>query len=158
MQLISIHWFYILQLSWIHGLALAIFWWSLLGFPHTLSCCLQRVKVWLPPCWFGWLIFHCVILWLRPGLPTLYWITMVRMDSFVVFLTYEESSQSFPTEDDISSGSLIYGFYDLEGWSFSPYFFEGFCFYQERILYFVKNIFNIYWEDQVVLVLFFFFY
>ena len=32
----------------------------------------------------------------------------------VLFLTLGVSSQFFPTEDDISSGSFIYGFYDLE--------------------------------------------
>ena len=32
----------------------------------------------------------------------------------VLFLTLGETSQFFPIEDDISIGSFIYGFYDLE--------------------------------------------
>ena len=57
----------------------------------------------------------------------------------------------FPFEDDINIGSFIYDFYDLEVWSFYPYFLEGF--YQERMLYFVTCFFCIYWEDCMVLVL-----
>ena len=53
-----------------------------------------------------------------------------------------ESSQFFSIEDDISIGSFIYGFYDLEVCSFYPYFLEGF--YQERMLYFVKCFLCIY--------------
>ena len=37
-----------------------------------------------------------------------------------------ESSQVFPIEDDISHGSFIYGFYDVEVCFFHPYFLKGF--------------------------------
>ena len=151
MQPISVHWFYILQLCWIHESILAVFWWALLGFPYTVSCHLQRVKVWPPPGRFGCLLFLCVVWLQRLRLPILCWITVVRVDIPVLFLTLGESSQFFPIKDDISVGSFIYGFYDLEVCSFYPYFLEGF--YQERMLYFVKCFLCIYWEDHVVLVL-----
>ena len=57
-------------------------------------------------------------------------------------LPWGESSQFFPIEDDISVGSFIYGFYDLEVCSFYPYFLEGF--YQDRMLYFAKCFLCIY--------------
>ena len=53
-----------------------------------------------------------------------------------------ESSQFFPIEDDISGGSFIYGFYDLEVLSFYPYFLEDF--YQERMLCFLECFLCIY--------------
>ena len=58
MQPISVQLFCILQLCWIHVSALAVFWWSLLGFPYRVSCHLQRVKV----CWFGCLLLLFVVL------------------------------------------------------------------------------------------------
>ena len=74
MQLISVHWFYILRLCWIHGSVLAVFWWNLLGFPYRVPCHLWRVKVW-PPCGqFGCLLFLCVIWLQRLRLPILCWI------------------------------------------------------------------------------------
>ena len=41
-------------------------------------------------------------------------LNMVRVDIPVMFLTFEESSQFFPIEDNVSGVSLIYAFYDLE--------------------------------------------
>ena len=63
MQPISVGWFYILQLCWIHESVLAVFWWNLLGFPYTVSCHLRRVKVWPPPGRFGCLFISlcCLI-------------------------------------------------------------------------------------------------
>lgn len=43
-----------------------------------------------------------------------------------------ESSQFFPTENYISSGSFVYGLYDIEVCFFYPYFVEGF-FFKSRI-------------------------
>ena len=136
MQLTSVCWFFILWLCWIHILFLAVFWWSLLGFPCKVSCCLWRVKVWLLLCQFVCLLFLFVVWLLRLGFPVLCWTTVVRVDISVVFLTLEGSSQFFPIEDAISCGPFIYGFYDVEVCFFYPYSFEGF--YQERMLYFVK--------------------
>ena len=42
-------------------------------------------------------------------------------------------------------------FNNLKVWSFYPYFIKGF--YLERVLYFVKRILCICWENHVVLVL-----
>lgn len=54
-----------LTLYWIHLAVLANLWWSLLGFLwHEAPCHLWRVKVWLCPCWCGWLClisFSCLI-------------------------------------------------------------------------------------------------
>ena len=144
-------WFYILPLCWIHGSVLAVFWWSLLGFPYRVTCCLRRLKVWLPPCWFGCLLFLCVVWLQRLRLPILGWITVARVDIPVLFLTWGGKLSGLPIEDDISVWSFIYGFYDLNVCSFYPYFLEGF--YQERMLYFVKYFLCIYWEDRMVLVL-----
>ena len=47
MRQISVWWFYILRLSWIHVLYLANFWWSLSGFLHRELRRLQIVRVWL---------------------------------------------------------------------------------------------------------------
>ena len=128
MQPISVHWFYILPLCWIHGSVVAVFWWNLLGFPYRVSCHLQRVKAWLPPGQFGCFLFLCVVWLLRLRLPIVCWITVARVDISVLFLTLGESSQFFPIEDDISGGSFPkrYGFYDLEVWSFYPYFLRVF--------------------------------
>ena len=46
-QLISRHWFCILSCCRIPLWVLAILGWSLLGFPHNVSCHLWRVRVWL---------------------------------------------------------------------------------------------------------------
>ena len=151
MQLISVCWFYILQLCWIHELIIAVFWWNLLGFPYRVSCHLQRVIVWPPPGQFGCLLFLCVVWLQRRRLPILCWIIVVRVDIAVLFLTLEGKLSVFPHCDDISSGSFVHGFYDLEVWSFYPYFLKGI--YQERMLYFVKCFLYIYWEDHVVFVL-----
>ena len=54
MQLIYVHWFYILPLCIIPIWVLAILEWSLLGFPHKVACYLQRERLWL--LWqFEWL-------------------------------------------------------------------------------------------------------
>ena len=81
--------FYILWICWIHGSVLAVFWWSLLGFPHRVSCHLWKVKIWLPPCRFGCLLFLFVFWLMRLGLPTLCWIAVVTVNIPVVFLTLE---------------------------------------------------------------------
>ena len=118
-QLISVRWFYTLQLCWIHESVLAVFWWTLLGFPYRVSCHLQRVKVWLPPCQFGCLLFLCVVWLLRVGLPILCWITVVRMDIPVMFLTLGGKALSIsPLRMILAVGLFIYCFYDLEVWSF----------------------------------------
>ena len=57
----------------------------------------------------------------------------------------------FPTENDISCGYAIYGFYYIEVYSLKTYFVEGF--YQEWMLYFVKCFFCIYSEVLMVLIL-----
>ena len=70
-QPISVHWFYILNLCWIHESVLAVLWQNLLGFPCRVSCHLRRVKVWPPPGRFGCLLFLCVVLLQRLRLPIL---------------------------------------------------------------------------------------
>ena len=62
MQGISVCWFYILQLYYIHWLALVIFWWSLSGFLCRGSCHLQTVRVLLHLFQFGFLLF-LFLLW-----------------------------------------------------------------------------------------------
>ena len=56
-----------------------------------------------------------------------------------------------PIENDICCGFFIDGFYDIEIWTFWPYTVKSFN--QERMLYFVKCFFCIYWEYHMVLVL-----
>ena len=62
MQLISVHWFYILQLCWIHESILAVFWWNLLGFPYWVTCHLQSESLtssW--PIWVPFISLCCLI-------------------------------------------------------------------------------------------------
>ena len=58
----------------------------------------------------------------------------------------------FPIEDDISCGSFVYGLYDIEVCSIYPYFVEGF--YQVDAI-FSQMFFCIYWENHMVLILYF---
>ena len=71
MQVISVHWFYILWHCWTHVSVLAVFWGRLSGFPCRVSCHLWKLKVWLLLCQFGCLLFHFVVWLLKLGLPTL---------------------------------------------------------------------------------------
>ena len=49
MQPISVHWFYILQLCWIHESMLAVFWWNLLDFHSAKSESLTSSwLIWMP--------------------------------------------------------------------------------------------------------------
>ena len=57
MQGISVCWFYILQLYYIHWLALVIFWWSLQVFLCRGSCHLQTLRVLLLLFQFVFLLF-----------------------------------------------------------------------------------------------------
>ena len=63
MQGISVCWFCILELYYVHWLALVIFWWSLKGFLCRGSCHLQTVRVLLLLFQFGFLLF-LFLLWL----------------------------------------------------------------------------------------------
>ena len=67
MQPISAQWFYILWRWWIHVSVLAVFWWTLLGFPCRVSCHLWKVKFWLPLCQFGCLLFCYLITEAKTG-------------------------------------------------------------------------------------------
>ena len=112
MQPISVHWFYILQLCWIHESILAVFLWNILGLPYRVSCHLWRVKVWLPPGRFGWLLFFCVV-----------WLQRLRLDTVLnnsgesghpcLVPDLRGKTQFFPIEDDISCGLFINDFYDV---------------------------------------------
>ena len=76
MQEISVCWFYILQLYYIHWLALVIFLWSSYGFLCRGSSHLQTVRV-LLLIQFGFLLFLFLLWLLWPKLPELCWIVAV---------------------------------------------------------------------------------
>ena len=147
MQPISVHQFCILKLCWIHESILAVFWWNILGFTYRVSCHLWRVQA----SWLIWMLFIslcCLIAESKTSNAMLNNSGESGHPCLVPNLSGKALS-FFPIEDDISVGSFIYGFYDLEVWSFYPYFLEGF--YQERMLYFVKCYLCIYWEDHMFL-------
>ena len=95
MQLISVHWFYILTLYWIPVWVIEVLEWSLLGFPHKGSY-MQRMRVWLILCWFGCLQFLFIVWLLRLGLAELCWIAVVIVDIPAVFLTLGEKLSVSP--------------------------------------------------------------
>ena len=164
MQSISVHWFYMLRLCWIHGSVLAVLLVESFGiFPYRVSCHLQRVEFWLPPCQFGWFLFLCVVWLLRLRLPILCWIIVVRMNIPVVFLTLGGSSQFFPIEDDIGGGSFVYKAfmilrYDHSIPSFLRVFIKkGCCILSnafsastERIIWFLSFLLLMWWITLIV--------
>ena len=86
MQGISVCWFYILQLYYIHWLVLVIFWWSLC----RGSCHLQTVRVLLLLFQFEFLLFLFLLWLLWPKLPKLCWIAVLEVGTLVLFLTLGE--------------------------------------------------------------------
>ena len=61
MQVISVCWSYILQLYYIHWLALVIFWWCLQGFLCPGLCHLQKVSFTSFPFWIPFISFSSLI-------------------------------------------------------------------------------------------------
>ena len=98
MQGISVCWFYILQLYYIHWLALVIFWWSLRGFLCRGSCHLQTMRVLLLLFQFGFLLFIFPLWLLWPKLPKLRWIVVVKVGTLVLFLTLGEMLSIFQVD------------------------------------------------------------
>ena len=113
MQGISVCWFCILQLYYIHWLSLVIFWWSLYGFLCRGSCHLQTVRV-LLLFQFGILLFIFLLWLLWPKFPKLCWIVVVKVGTLVLFLTSGECFQFFTTEDNVCCGFVIYSFYYVD--------------------------------------------
>ena len=144
MQGISVCWFYILQLYYIHWLALVIFWWSLKGFLCRGSCHLQTVRVLLLLFQFGFLLFLFLLWLLWPKLPELCWIVAVKVGTLVLFLTLGEMLSVFTIEDNVCCGFVIYSFYYVEVCSFYYCFLESF--YHKWMLNFVKGLLCIYWD------------
>ena len=138
MQLISVHWFYILPLGWILVSVLEILGWTPLGFPHRMSCHLQRARVWLL-CWFGWLLVLFVVWLLRLGVLVLCWTTVARVDIPVVLVTLGRKLCFPPIEDNIPCGLFVDGFYDIEVFFLFLYTLKSFN--QERTLYW-SNVFS----------------
>ena len=89
MQGISEYYFYILQLYYIHWLALVIFWWYLKGFLCRGSRHLQTVRI-LLLFQSGFLSFLLLLWLLWLGLPKLCWIVVMRVGNLVLFLILEE--------------------------------------------------------------------
>ena len=126
----------------------AILRWSLLGFPHKVSCNLWRVRVWLL-CRFRYLLFLCVVWLLRLGLPVLCWIAVVKVDIPVLFLILGERLQVLPHWELY----LLWYFprWLLRCWGMFLYPYTLKSFDQEWMLYFVKCFLCICWEDHTVL-------
>ena len=143
MQLISVHWFYILQLCWIHGSVLAVSWWNLLGFPYRVSCHLQRGKVWPPPGWFGCLLFLCVVWLLRLRLPILCWITVVRVDIPVVPDLRGRALSFSPVRTILALGLSYMAFmilrYDPSIPAFLRVFIKGYCILSNAFLHLLRG-------------------
>ena len=142
MQLISVHCFYILTLYWIPVWVLAVLEGNLLGFWHKVSYHQQRMRVWLLLCWFRCLLFLFVVWMLRLGLLVLCWIAAVIMDIPAMILTLAEKFSVF----------LHWEWYSL--WVFLRYPYTLKSFDQERIMYFFKCFFSIYWKYHMVLIFF----
>ena len=150
MQGISMCYFYILQLYYIHWSALVIFWWSLKGFICRGSCHLQTVRVLLLLFQSGFPLFLFLfwLLWL--GLAKLCWIVVVRVGTLVLFLILEEMLSNFGIEDDVCCGFAIYGFHYVEVCSFYTCFLESFC--HKWMSDFVKDFLCIYWDNHMVFI------
>ena len=124
---VSVHWFYILQLSWIHVSIIAIF--LVESFPHTVSCRLQRMKVWL----LVNLDFFFSFCFLGAKARTSCAILNNSGENrhTVVFLTLGENC-FYPLRMILTHpsyrmlASFLYGLNDGEACSFYPYFLESF--------------------------------
>jgi len=79
--------FCILQLNYIHWLALVIFRWCPWGFLSRASCHLQTVLLLFQS---GFLLFLFLLWFLWLGLPKLCWLIVVRVGTLVLFLILEE--------------------------------------------------------------------
>ena len=111
---------------------------------------------------FGLLLF-LFLLWLSwPGLPKLCWITVARVDIRVLLLILEEMLSIFSPLRIMFAVGLSYMVFIMLRWvptmshfwrgfffSFSFFFF----FYHKSVLNFVKNIFSLYWDDNMFLTL-----
>ena len=143
MQQISVHYFCILQLYWIHWLALVVFWWHLWDFLCIVSCHLQTVTVLL-------LLFHLefilllFILWLPwLGCPKLCFIIALRVDILVLFSILEEMLSGFHHWEWCLL--WVYHIWPLIYWCrfpLCPLYGE---FDHKWVLNFVKSFFCIYW-------------
>ena len=122
MQGISVCWFYILQLYYIHWLALVISWWHLRVFyveDHVIS------TQWEFYVFFSNLDFFYFLLWL-PWLEhfKLCWIIVAWMGTLVLFLNLEEMLSVFHCWEYVCCRFIINGLYYIEIGSFYAYFLE----------------------------------
>ena len=100
----------------------------------------------------GCILFPLLAWLLYLGLPVLCWMRVLRVGTLVFSLILEDSFWHFTIdiEYDISCGFVVYCLYYNELYSFYTQFVEGF--YHERILYFVKLFFCIYWDDHMIFI------
>ena len=97
-------------------------------------------------------LFFLFLLWLLwPKLPELCWIVVMKVGTFVLFLTLGKCFQFFTIEDNVCCGLVIYSFYYVEICSFYSCFLESF--YHKWMLNFVKGFLCIYWD--IIWLLFF---
>ena len=100
----------------------------------------------------GFLLFLFLLWLLRPKLPKLCWIVLVRVGTLVLFLTLGKCFQLFTIEDNVCCGFIIYDFYYVEVCSFYACFMEGFFFNHKWMLKFVKGFLCIYWDNHMVFI------
>ena len=96
MQQITVYWFYISQLYWIHLLVLLVFWvWSLWDFLYIVSCHLYNDScIFSFPIWMAF--FVVVVVWLPLlSLPMLCWIKVERIGILVLFMILEKKILAF---------------------------------------------------------------
>ena len=150
MPLISMHWFCILPHCWIAVWVLAVLGWSF-GFSiHSIMSSAKRGSLTSLPIWMSFIYFCCLIAEAKTSSTMLNNRGENGHSCCVPDLRGKALSFS-PLRMIFIYGSSIYGFYYIKVCSLYPYMGESF--YQERMLYFVKCFFCIYWEDHIVLVL-----
>ena len=152
MQPISMHWFYILQLCWIHESALAVFLVGSFGYsiysimPSAKSECLTLSwMIWMP-----FISLCCLIAEAKTSNSMLNNSGESGHPCLVPDLRGKALS-FFPLRMILALGRSYMAFI-ISRYAPSIYILQGF--YQERMLCFVKCFLCIYSEDHVVLVLF----
>lgn len=132
---------------WIPLSFLATFGGIFLGFLHTASCHLRRLKVWFFLCLFGWLLFIFVVWLLRLVLPVQHWKKKNGENGHSCYVSdfWGKSVSFFLIGKDFHSQHFVCDIYDIEVFSLYPYtrrdiFKKGCCVLSGRFSAFIERI------------------